>query len=266
VTTGGPIDPRPGGQHGSDVPPDAATRPAGVRRGGLTVLEAHDLWKSFRGGDGGLLTVLSGVDLSVAPGEMVAIVGASGAGKSTLLHVMGALDRPSRGYVVIAGTAVADLPDDDLARIRNRSVGFVFQFHHLLREFSALENVMMPLRIGGSSPARARSRAEELLARVGLSGRMNHRPSELSGGEQQRTAVARALAMDPAVLLADEPSGNLDHMNAERLHDLFAELVRDLAVGMVVVTHNRSLAARAHRVLLLGDGRLVPTVVGEGVA
>jgi len=179
---------------------------------------------------------------------------------------MGALDRPTRGYVVIAGTPVATLPDDALARIRNRSVGFVFQFHHLLREFSALENVMMPLRIAGVPTPRARSRAEELLARVGLSGRMHHRPSELSGGEQQRTAVARAMVVDPAVLLADEPSGNLDHSNAERLHELFVELVRDLEVGMVVVTHNRSLAARAHRVLLLEDGRLVPTDVGEGVA
>jgi len=232
----------------------------------VAVLEAHDLWKSFRGGDGGLLPVLSGVNLTIAPGEMVAIVGASGAGKSTLLHMLGALDRPTRGYVVIGGTPVADLPDDVMAGIRNRSVGFVFQFHHLLREFSALENVMMPLRIGGAPPQQARSRAEELLARVGLSARMHHRPAELSGGEQQRTAVARALAVDPAVLLADEPSGNLDHSNAERLHELFAELVRDLEVGMVVVTHNRSLAARAHRVLLLEDGRLVPTVVGEGVA
>jgi lipoprotein-releasing system ATP-binding protein len=232
----------------------------------VSVLEAHDVWKSYRGGDGALLPVLSGVNLTVAPGEMVAIVGASGAGKSTLLHVLGALDRPTRGYVVIAGTPVATLADDDLAQIRNRSVGFVFQFHHLLREFSAVENVMMPLRIGGMAPAQARSRAEELVARVGLSGRMHHRPAELSGGEQQRTAVARALAVDPAVLLADEPSGNLDHLNAERLHELFVELVRDLEVGMVVVTHNRSLAARAHRVLLLDNGRLVPTDVGEGVA
>lgn len=233
---------------------------------GLTVVEAHDLWKSYRGGDGGLLPVLSGVELSVARGEMVAIVGASGAGKSTLLHVLGALDRPTRGYVVIGGQPITGLADDALAALRNRSVGFVFQFHHLLREFSALENVMMPLRIGGWSTGDAQSRAEELLARVELSGRMHHRPGELSGGEQQRTAVARALATDPAVLLADEPSGNLDHVNAERLHELFAGLARDLEVGMVVVTHNRALAARAHRVLLLADGRLVPTDAREGVA
>ena len=230
------------------------------------VLEAHELWKSYRGGDGSLLPVLSGVELRVAQGEMVAVVGASGAGKSTLLHVLGALDRPNRGYVVIGGRPVSGLSDDAVAALRNKTVGFVFQFHHLLREFSALENVMMPLRIGGVSESNATSRAEELLARVGLSGRMHHRPSELSGGEQQRTAVARALVADPAVLLADEPSGNLDHANAERLHELFAELARDLEVGMVVVTHNRSLAARAHRVLALTDGRLVPTDAREGVA
>src|SRR5687767_15453121 len=153
---------------------------------------------------------------------MVAIVGASGAGKSTLLHVLGALDKPSRGYVVIGGEPVNGLSDEQLAALRNRTVGFVFQFHHLLKEFSALENVMMPLRIAGWETGRARSRAEELLSRVGLSGRVHHRPSELSGGEQQRTAVARALAIDPAILLADEPSGNLDKMNSELLHDLFA--------------------------------------------
>jgi lipoprotein-releasing system ATP-binding protein len=230
------------------------------------ILEAHELWKSYRGGDGSLLPVLSGVDLRVVQGEMVAVVGASGAGKSTLLHVLGALDRPNRGYVVIGGHPVSGLSDDAVAALRNRTVGFVFQFHHLLREFSALENVMMPLRIGGVADVAARSRAEELLARVGLSGRMHHRPSELSGGEQQRTAVARALVADPAVLLADEPSGNLDHANAERLHELFAELARDLEVGMVVVTHNRSLAARADRVLALADGRLIPTDAREGVA
>jgi lipoprotein-releasing system ATP-binding protein len=230
----------------------------------MMVLEARDVWKSYRGGDGALLPVLSGVSLTVSQGEMVAIVGASGAGKSTLLHVLGALDRPARGYVVIGGRPITELPDDALAALRNQTVGFVFQFHHLLREFSALENVMMPLRIAGVAAPAAQSRAEELLARVGLSGRMHHRPAELSGGEQQRTAVARALVVDPAVLLADEPSGNLDHANAERLHELFAELARDLEVGMVVVTHNRSLAGRADRVLLLEDGQLTPTDAGAG--
>jgi lipoprotein-releasing system ATP-binding protein len=231
----------------------------------MNVLEARDLVRSYRGADGGIIHVLNGVNLTVSRGEMVAIVGASGAGKSTLLHVLGALDRPSRGFVVIAGEPVAERTDDQLAELRNRKVGFVFQFHHLLREFSALENVMMPLRIAGMPAKEARSRAEELLARVGLSGRMQHRPSELSGGEQQRSAVARALAADPAILLADEPSGNLDHANAERLHDLFATLARDMELGLVVVTHNRALAARADRTLSLDDGRLLAMDVGEAV-
>ena len=259
----------------------------------MMVVEARDLVKSYRGGDNSLITVLNGVNLQVARGEMVAITGASGAGKSTLLHMLGALDRPTRGHVVLAGIAVGAkpravrdgveqprglrrffgggargeewIPDDELADLRNRTVGFVFQFHHLLREFSALENVMMPLRIAGWETRRARGRAEELLARVGLSGRMHHRPSELSGGEQQRTAVARALSIDPAILLADEPSGNLDKMNSELLHDLFAELAKDLEIAMVVVTHNASLAARAHRALLLESGRLRDTDVHEVV-
>ena len=232
----------------------------------MNVLEAHDIAKTYRGGDGGTLHILNGVNLSVKRGEMIAIVGESGAGKSTLLHVIGALDRPTRGYVLIGGESINDRTDDELALIRNRKVGFVFQYHHLLREFSALENVMMPLRIAGATVPKAQSRAEELLSRVGLSGRMHHRPSELSGGEQQRTAVARALAVDPAVVLADEPTGNLDHRNGDRLHEVFAQLARDLEIGLVVVTHNRSLAARADRALLLEDGRLVDTDVQGVVA
>lgn len=229
----------------------------------MTVLEAVDLAKTFVGGDGGLLTVLDGVSLQVRQGEMVAIVGSSGAGKSTLLHVLGALDRPTRGRVTIDGVAL-DGPDDDaLARLRNRKVGFVFQFHHLLREFSALENVIIPMRIAGWDPATAQTRATSLLDRVGLSGRMSHRPTQLSGGEQQRTAVARALAVEPAILLADEPSGNLDHANAERLHLLFEELSRDLDIAMVIVTHNPALASRADRVMLLEDGKLVEVTNGE---
>jgi lipoprotein-releasing system ATP-binding protein len=231
----------------------------------MPVLEAHDLHKTYIGGDGGTINVLSGVDLSVSAREMVAIVGASGAGKSTLLHVLGALDKPTKGYVVVGGVPISGLDEEQLASLRNRSVGFVFQFHHLLREFTALENVMMPLRIAGKSVAQARSRAEELLARVGLSGRMQHLPSELSGGEQQRTAVARALAMDPKVVLADEPSGNLDLANGEMLHELLTEVVNDLEIGMVVVTHNRSLASRAGRVLLLEGGRLSETVVTDAI-
>jgi lipoprotein-releasing system ATP-binding protein len=201
--------------------------------------------------------VLDEVSLTVRRGEMVAIVGASGAGKSTLLHVLGALESPSAGRIRLNGQEISAMSDDDVATLRNRTVGFVFQFHHLLREFSAIENVMMPLRIAGVDPDRAYPRAEMLLDRVGMGARKHHRPSELSGGEQQRTAVARALAAEPTLLLADEPSGNLDLSNAERLHDLFAELARELKLGLVVVTHNMSLAARADRSLTLEGGRLV---------
>jgi lipoprotein-releasing system ATP-binding protein len=232
----------------------------------MNVLEAHDIAKSYRGGDGSTLHILNGVNLAVKRGEMVAIVGESGVGKSTLLHVIGALDRPTRGHVLIGGESINDRTDDELAVIRNRKIGFVFQYHHLLREFSALENVMMPLLIAGTSVLDARGRAADLLARVGLSARIDHRPSALSGGEQQRTAVARALAVDPSVVLADEPTGNLDHRNGERLHEVFSQLARDLEIGMVVVTHNRSLAARADRALLLEDGRLVDTDVQGVVA
>lgn len=231
----------------------------------MNVLEAYDIAKTYRGGDGSTLHILNGVNLTVKRGEMIAIVGESGAGKSTLLHVIGALDRPTRGYVLIGGEPINDRTDDELAIIRNRKVGFVFQYHHLLREFTALENVMMPMRIAGWDDRRADTRARDLLARVGLSGRTAHRPSELSGGEQQRTAVARALALDPAVLLADEPSGNLDHANSDRLHDLFVALSRDLEIAMVIATHNRSLAARADRTLTLEDGRLTETDVREVV-
>lgn len=231
----------------------------------MTVVQAIDLSKTFRGGDGGLITVLDGVSFAVDRGEMVAVVGTSGAGKSTLLHLFGALDRPTSGEVLLDGESLSALDDDALSELRNRKVGFVFQFHHLLREFTAFENVEMPMRIAGWS-ARARTdRARELLVRVGLEARLHHRPGELSGGEQQRAAVARALATDPAVLLADEPSGNLDHGNAERLHDLVAGLARDLELAIVVVTHNRSLAARADRVLLLEDGRLTDSDVREAV-
>ena len=232
----------------------------------MTAIEARGLGKSYVGGDGGIITVLDGVDLAVERGEMVAIIGASGAGKSTLLHLLGALDKPTTGEVFITGRALSGLEDDEVSALRNRTVGFVFQFHHLLREFTALENVMMPLRIGGTDEVEARRRALALLDRMGLSGRAHHRPAQLSGGEQQRTAVARALASDPAVLLADEPSGNLDHGNSERLHDLFAELTRELEIAMVVVTHNRSLASRADRVLQLEEGRLTRIELPEVVA
>ena len=220
------------------------------------LLEARSIRKVFAGGDGQPLEVLRAVDLTVHRGEFVAIVGASGAGKSTLLHLMGALDRPSGGDVWLDGSRYADLDPDALATLRNQKLGFVFQFHHLLREFSALENVMMPLLIAGLPTRQARSRAEELLAVVGLAGRMTHRPAELSGGEQQRCAVARALVHDPGLVLADEPSGNLDHANADRLHEVFFRLAREYETAVVVVTHNRQLAGRADRILMLEDGRL----------
>lgn len=228
------------------------------------VLQGEGLVKEFQGGDGGIIRVLDDVSITVRRGEMVAIVGESGAGKSTLLHVLGALERPSAGRIRLGGQAVEGLSDEALDALRNRTVGFVFQFHHLLREFSALENVMMPLRIAGESIPRAKERAMALLERVGLASRVHHRPGALSGGEQQRTAVARALAAGPAVLLADEPSGNLDRYNAEALHDLFAQLAHDQSLGLVVVTHNQSLAARADRALSLEGGQLVLSDVHGG--
>ncbi|HTR78979.1 MAG TPA: ABC transporter ATP-binding protein [Gemmatimonadaceae bacterium] len=265
----------------------------------MIAVEAVDVVKRFRSVDGSELTVLNGVDLQVDRGEMVAVVGASGAGKSTLLQILGALDPPTSGLVMIGGVRL-DAPsrsptpgqpdrgpsafarfgrlmmdgarrrhefrrDEELSHLRNRSIGFVFQFHHLLREFSALENVMMPLLLAQWDRERARARADELLGRIGLENRRHHRPAELSGGEQQRTAVARALAGGPAVLLADEPSGNLDHANSERLHDLFVDVARDFNVAMVIATHNRLLANRADRVLSLEDGKLQDANVREVV-
>ena len=224
---------------------------------GTAVLEAVDVIKEYTSGDGSTLRILDGASLTILRGEMVAIIGESGAGKSTLLHILGALDKPSAGEVRIAGRSVAHGDEALLAEVRNRSIGFVFQFHHLLREFTALENVMMPLLIGGQRPSAVRDRARELLASVGLASRADHLPSMMSGGEQQRVAVARALAPEPALLLADEPSGNLDRGNAEHLHELFSTLASVHGVGVVVVTHNRALASRAGRVLLLDGGRVV---------
>lgn len=231
----------------------------------MTVLRSQELSKTYRGGDGGLIAVLDRVDVEVDRGEMVAIVGASGTGKSTLLHLFGALDRPTAGEVFIDDHALSTLADEPLSSLRNRKIGFVFQFHHLLREFSALENVEMPLRLAGWSAARRTGRARDLLARVGLEGRMHHRPGALSGGEQQRAAVARALAAEPSLLLADEPSGNLDHASAERLHELLAVLAQEQALAVVVVTHNRSLAGRADRVLTLENGKLTGTAAQDTV-
>jgi len=220
------------------------------------ILEANGLVRRFTGGDGQPITVLDGAALAVEPGEFVAIVGASGAGKSTLLHLLGALDRPDAGAIRLEGVAFADLDAEALSELRNRRLGFVFQFHHLLRDFSAVENVMMPLLIGGRDDAEARTRATDALARVGLAGRADARVTVLSGGEQQRVALARALVTDPAVVLADEPTGNLDPPTAARMQALFAEPARRSGTAIVVVTHNASLAAQADRVLVLDGGVL----------
>jgi lipoprotein-releasing system ATP-binding protein len=230
------------------------------------VLIAQGVRKVYEGGDGTPLEVLAGVDLEVRRGEFVSIVGASGAGKSTLLHLLGALDRATEGRLALDGVEYAMATDAQLGEVRNRKLGFIFQFHHLLREFTALENVMMPLLIGGQPAQAAEARARELLDVVGLSERLSHRPAALSGGEQQRVAVARALANDPDVVLADEPSGNLDHAHSERLHDLLASLTREFETALVVVTHNRLLAARADRVLAMEGGRLVPVAGVEAAS
>lgn len=222
------------------------------------VLVAREVRKIYVGGDGRPLEVLAGVDIAVGRGEFVAIVGESGAGKSTLLHILGALERPTGGTVTLDGVDYSTSAAEELDCMRNRKIGFVFQFHHLLKDFTALENVMMPMRIAGLPDAQARSRAEALLTQVGLEARLTHRPLQLSGGEQQRVAVARALSNDPRVVLADEPSGNLDAQQAERLHGLLARLARDFETALVVVTHNRQLAARADRVLAVDSGRLIP--------
>ena len=221
-------------------------------------LAARQLQKSFVVGDGSRLEILKEVDFEIAAGEVVAIIGASGAGKSTLLHLLGALDSPTGGAVLVGGRPVAGLTDEELADVRNHHVGCVFQFHHLLREFTALENVMMPALIAGMSSREASERASSLLLSVGVDHRESHKPNQLSGGEQQRVAVARALVNEPLVLLLDEPSGNLDTETSERLHDLLFRLRERQALSMVIVTHNRQLAARADRILELTGGRLQP--------
>ncbi len=224
------------------------SRPLAVRARGLT--------KVYQGGGGTELNVLAGVDLEVARGEAVAIIGASGAGKSTLLHLLGGLDRPTAGEVEVNGRRLDAMDAAELAGFRNSAIGFVFQFHHLLREFTAEENVMMPQLIAGLEREPARERARELLGEVGLSERATHRSTELSGGEQQRVAVARALANRPAVLLADEPSGNLDTATSDRLHDMFFRLREEHGVALVLATHNRELADRTDRVLRVREGML----------
>lgn len=224
--------------------------------GGDVVLEGEGLGKVYREEDGSELTILDGVDIQVRSGEAIAVIGASGAGKSTLLHLLGCLDRPTRGRVLLQGQSIADLPARQLAGLRNERIGFVFQFHHLLRDFTAVENAMMPLLIAGVARRQARERASALLESVGLGSRLTHKSSELSGGEQQRVAVARALANKPAVVLADEPSGNLDTHTSAQLHDLFFRLRSEEGVALVLATHNQELAARADRILEVRDATL----------
>ena len=220
------------------------------------LLEVEDLKKSYPTGTGGRLEVLCGVSFAVQRGEVVAIVGESGTGKSTLLHLLGALDRPDSGTVHVDGHDIFRKDDDDLALFRNRAVGFVFQFHHLLPEFTAVENVAMPALIQGNDFEAARPRALDLLRQLGLDARADHRPSELSGGEQQRVAVARALMNQPGLVLADEPTGNLDTKTAEALHEEILRLSRSFGQTFIVVTHNPALAAIADRVLRIEGGRL----------
>ncbi len=217
-----------------------------------TIIEAKSMVKAY-----GTLKVLKGVDLSVARGEVVSIVGASGAGKTTLLQIIGTLDKPDGGKLIINNNDVFSLGDKKLSAFRNKNIGFVFQFHHLLPEFTALENVCIPAYIGKTSKADAEKRAKELLGFLGLSQRMEHKPAELSGGEQQRVAVARALINNPAVILADEPSGNLDSNTAKDLHNLFFTLRKEFNQTFVIVTHNYELANMADRKLVMRDGLMV---------
>ncbi|MDL1871070.1 ABC transporter ATP-binding protein [Deltaproteobacteria bacterium PRO3] len=221
------------------------------------LIEAHNLHKTY-GDAADRVEVLKGVDFAVEEGEAVAVLGASGAGKSTLLHLLGTLDKPTEGRVTFEGSDLFALSDAELSRFRNRTMGFVFQFHHLLPMLSARENVMLPLLIGGEKRREAEARAEAMLAGVGLSHRLEHKPSELSGGEQQRVAIARALIAGPRVLFADEPTGNLDSRTGEETADLLMKLHQELRMTLVVVTHNERLAQRLPRNVRMQDGRVQP--------
>jgi len=221
------------------------------------LITVRSLCKSFTNG-GASIDILKNLDLDLSAGESVAIVGASGIGKSTLLHIVGTLDRPDSGELLFKGEDVFSYDDLKLARFRNRSVGFVFQFHHLLPEFSAVENAMMPALINGASRQKAIQAAEEILVRVGLKDRLNYRVGKLSGGEQQRVALARALVLKPALLLADEPTGNLDISNSEQVHSLLMELNQEFSMTLVVVTHNTELASFMSRRVTIVDGGLTP--------
>ena len=219
------------------------------------LLEVSDLYKSFST-SAGKVEVLKGINLKVAEGETIALVGASGAGKTTLLHLMGTLDRPTSGKVLFGDNDVFQLGDMALASFRNRSIGFVFQSHHLLPEFSALENTMMPLLISGMKKYEAVKIAAGLLTDVGLSHRLEHKPGELSGGEQQRVAIARALVTSPRLLLADEPTGNLDMKTSDEVHDILAGIHREKGITLIIVTHNERLAARMGKTIRMVDGRI----------
>ena len=223
----------------------------------MAFVEVSALNKSYEVG-AQRLHVLRDLELTVAHGEMVAVVGASGVGKSTLLHLLGGLDRADQGQIRVADTDLRTMGDNDLVQFRNRHVGFVFQFHHLLPEFDAAENVEMPMRIARRPLSEARQRATELLGRVGLADRLEHRPGMLSGGEQQRVAVARALVMGPSLLLADEPTGDLDERTADALHDLLREMHRERQLTSIIATHNPRLASACDRVLRMEHGRLHP--------
>jgi lipoprotein-releasing system ATP-binding protein len=221
----------------------------------MALIRVQNVFKSFVT-DGKKVDVLRGIDLSVARGEVINILGASGAGKSTLLYILGALDRPTSGGVIHDGISLFTMGDRDLAAFRNRKIGFVFQFHHLLPEFTAIENVMMPALIARIKPAEARPRAEAILDRLGLADRRDHKPGELSGGEQQRVAVARAILLSPDVILADEPTGNLDTKTGEEVHKVLMDLNRELKITMIIVTHNLKLAKRDGRSMILEDGMI----------
>ena len=217
-------------------------------------IEALEIEKGYPEGEERWLHVIKGLSMSVEEGEFAAVTGESGVGKSTLLHVLGLLDRPDAGEVLLDGKRTADLPDGKLASLRNRSIGFVFQFHHLMPEFDARENVAMPMLLAGESAGVARKRAMELLSRVGLAERADHFPNALSGGEQQRVALARALVNSPELLLADEPTGNLDEANEDRLAELLFEMTREAGLTVILATHNRDLASRAGRIYRLENG------------
>ncbi len=234
-----------------------ATRdPRPATQAAQTLLEARDLEKHYPTGGGGRLEVLKGLSFQVRAGEIVAVIGESGTGKSTLLHLLGALDRPTEGTVYFRGEDLFEKSDEELAAFRGREIGFVFQFHHLLPEFTALENVAMPALIQHRRLSEVKDRARELLGVLGLAERADHRPSELSGGEKQRVAMARALMNEPALVLADEPTGNLDTRTAETLHEEILRLSRTLNQTFVLATHNPALAALADRVLRLEEGHL----------